>query len=142
MAGGRRPGYDYGRSVETSLAFLRNDSQHTVGRGGRLIPLVPCVGNHEVDGGYGRTRTAAPLFYALFDGLFPDTGYTALDFGDYPSLVLLDTGHTSAGGGDQADWLAGAPRARKDHPHLVVVNHVPATRRSAGGRGRSAARGR
>ena len=37
----------------------------------------------------------APFFYALFDGLFPETGFATLDFGDYLSLVLLDTGHTS-----------------------------------------------
>ena len=119
-------GYDNGRSVETSLAFLRNYSRHMVGRGGRLIPLVPCIGNHEVDGGYGKGRDKAPFFYALFDGLYPETGYTALDFGDYLSLILLDTGHTSPVGGDQTDWLGKALRERKDHPHVMVVNHVPA----------------
>ena len=89
-------GYDNGRSVEISLTFLRNYSKHMVGKNGRLIPLVTCIGNHEVDGGYGKTRDKAPFDYALFDGLFADTGYTTLDFGDYLSLVLLDTGHTSA----------------------------------------------
>ncbi len=119
-------GYDNGRSVETSLAFVRNYSKHMVGRNGRLIPLVTCIGNHEVDGGYNKGRDKAPFYYALFDGLFPETGYNTLDFGDYLSLVLLDTGHTSAIGGDQADWLEQALKARKDHPHTVVVNHVPA----------------
>jgi hypothetical protein len=119
-------GYDNGRSVEVSLAFIRNYSRHMVGRGGRLIPLVPCIGNHEVDGGYAKGRDRAPFFYALFDGLFPDTGYAALDFGDYLSLVLLDTGHTSPIGGAQADWLEGVLRARQDRPHVFVVNHVPA----------------
>jgi acid phosphatase type 7 len=119
-------GYDNGRSVEVSLAFLRNYSKHMVGRDGRLIPLVTCIGNHEVDGGYGKPRAKAPFFYALFDGLYTDTGYTTLDFGDYLSLVLLDTGHTSAIGGDQAAWLEQALKARRDHPHVFVVNHVPA----------------
>jgi hypothetical protein len=119
-------GYDNGRSVSTSLAFLRNYSKHMVGRDGRLIPLVACLGNHEVDGGYGKPRAKAPFFYALFDGLYTDTGYTTLDFGDYLSLVLLDTGHTSAIGGDQAAWLEQALKARRDHPHVFVVNHVPA----------------
>jgi hypothetical protein len=119
-------GYDNGRSVEVSLAFLRNYSKHMVGKGGRLIPLVPCIGNHEVDGGYGKGRDKAPFFYALFDGLFPDTGFNTLDFGDYLSLVLLDTGHTSPIGGDQTDWLEKTLKARKDHPHTLVVGHVPA----------------
>jgi hypothetical protein len=119
-------GYDNGRSVATSLAFLRNYSQHMVGRDGRLIPLVACLGNHEVDGGYNMPRSKAPFFYALFDGLYPDHGFAALDFGDYLSLVLLDTGHTTPVAGAQADWLEKALKARKDHPNVFVVNHVPA----------------
>jgi acid phosphatase type 7 len=119
-------GYDNGRSVEISLAFLRNYSKHMVGRGGRLIPLVACIGNHEVDGGYGKKREKAPFFYSLFDGLYPDTGYATLDLGEYLSLVLLDTNHTSPIGGDQADWLEKTLKARKDHPNVMVVNHVPA----------------
>jgi Purple acid Phosphatase, N-terminal domain/Calcineurin-like phosphoesterase len=119
-------GYDNGRSVEISLAFLRNYSKQMIGRDGRLIPMVACIGNHEVDGGYNKPRAKAPFFYALFDGLFPETGYAALDFGDYLSLILLDTGHTSSIGGDQADWLDKALQARQERPHVFVVNHVPA----------------
>jgi hypothetical protein len=119
-------GYDNGRSVEVSLAFLRSYSKHMVGRDGRLIPLVPCIGNHEVDGGYHQPRAKAPFFYALFDGLFRETGYAALDFGNYLSLVLLDTGHTSPIDGAQAEWLAKTLRVQADHPHVIVVNHVPA----------------
>jgi acid phosphatase type 7 len=119
-------GYDNGRSVEVSLAFLRNYSKHMVGRDGRLIPMITCIGNHEVDGGYAKPRAKAPFFYALFDGLYPDTSHATLDFGDYLSLVLLDTGHTSAIGGDQAAWLDKTLQARKDHPNVFVINHVPA----------------
>jgi hypothetical protein len=119
-------GYDNGRSVATSLAFVRNYSRHMVGRGGRLIPLVACIGNHEVDGGYGKPRARAPFFYALFGGLYPETGFATLDFGDYLSLVLLDTGHTTPIGGEQSAWLEKTLRARADHPNVVVVNHVPA----------------
>jgi hypothetical protein len=119
-------GYDDGKSVEVSLAFLRNYSKNMVGRDGRLIPLVTCIGNHEVDGGYNKPRAKAPFFYALFDGLFSETGYATLDFGEYLSLVLLDTGHTSAIGGEQADWLGKALKERAERPHVFVVNHVPA----------------
>jgi hypothetical protein len=119
-------GYDNGRSVAVSLAFLRNYSKHMIGRNGRLIPMVACIGNHEVDGGYNKPRAKAPFFYALFDGLYKDTGFATLDFGDYLSLVLLDTGHTTPIAGAQTDWLEKTLRARADHPHLFVVNHVPA----------------
>ena len=119
-------GYDNGKSVAISLAFLRNYSQHMVGRDGRLIPMVACIGNHEVDGGYNQPRGKAPFFYALFDGLYPETGFATLDFGDYLSLVLLDTGHTSPIGGAQADWLDKTLKSRAEHPNVFVVNHVPA----------------
>ncbi len=119
-------GYDNGRSVAISLAFVRNYSKHMIGRDGRLIPLVACIGNHEVDGGYNKPRARAPFFYALFDGLYPETGFATLDFGDYLSLVLLDTGHTTPIAGAQTDWLEKTLRARADHPNVVVVNHVPA----------------
>jgi hypothetical protein len=119
-------GYDNGRSVEVSLAFLRNYSKHMRGRDSRLIPLLATIGNHEVDGGYGQPRAKAPFFYALFDGLYRETSFATLDFGDYLSLVLLDTGHTSSIGGEQADWLEKMLQARADRPNVIVVNHVPA----------------
>lgn len=119
-------GYDNGKSVEISLAFIRNYSKHMLGRNGRLIPLVACLGNHEVDGGYDEPRSKAPFFYALFDGLFTDTGFASLDFGDYLSLILLDTGHTTPIAGEQTAWLEKTLRERADCPHVIVANHVPA----------------
>jgi hypothetical protein len=119
-------GYDNGRSIEVSQAFLRNYSKHMVTRDGRLIPMLTCIGNHEVDGGYDKPRSKAPFFYSLFDGLYPETGFACLDFGDYLSLVLLDTNHTTPIGGAQTDWLEKTLKARADHPNVFVVNHVPA----------------
>jgi hypothetical protein len=119
-------GYDNGRSVETSLAFLRNYSKHMVGKNGRLIPLIACIGNHEVDGGYNKTRDKAPFFFALFDGLYRDVSYATLDFGDYLSLVLLDTNHIAPIPGDQTAWLERTLKQRVEHPNVIVVNHVPA----------------
>ena len=118
--------YENGRSASTFLAFLRNYSKHMISRDGRLIPMLACLGNHEVDGGYHQPRSKAPFFYAFFDGLFSDTGYATLDFGDYLSLVLLDSGHTSEIAGEQTDWLKRTLKARVDHPNVMVVNHVPA----------------
>lgn len=118
-------GYDNGRSVEVSLAFLRNYSKHMVTRDGLLIPMVTCIGNHEVNGGYGQTRDRAPFYYALFDGLYPETGYATLDFGDYLSLILLDTGHTTPVAGEQTAWLEKVLKERRGHPHVIPVGHVP-----------------
>ena len=119
-------GYDDGRKVETSMAFIRNYSKTMIGRDGRLIPMVTCIGNHEVDGGYNKPREKAPFFYALFDGLYSEKSYATLDFGDYLSLVLLDTDHTTPIEGEQTDWLEKTLKERVSHPNVMVVNHVPA----------------
>jgi hypothetical protein len=119
-------GYDNGKSVNTSLDFICNYSKSMIARDGRLIPLLACLGNHEVDGGYGKPREKAPFFYALFDGLFSQTSYGCLDFGNYLSLVLLDTGHNSPIGGEQAHWLEQTLKQRVDNPNVFAVNHVPA----------------
>jgi hypothetical protein len=126
--------YENGRDPQRFLEFLENYS-NDLRNGDRLVPLVGCLGNHEVDGGYEKSREGAPFFYAVFDGLFPDTGYTALDFGQYMSLVLLDSGHTSDIGGEQTDWLARVLKEREECPNVFVVNHVPAypSHRSFGG---------
>jgi hypothetical protein len=119
-------GYDNGTSAKTAVTFLQNYSKHMIDPKGRLIPLVSCLGNHEVKGGYKGKRESATYYLPLFDGLYKDTTYNALDFGDYLSLVLLDSGHVSPIGGAQADWLEGALKQRQDRPHLLVANHVPA----------------
>ncbi|MBX9623350.1 MAG: metallophosphoesterase family protein [Gemmataceae bacterium] len=119
-------GYDNGRSAKTAIAFLQNYSRTMVDTRGRLIPLVAGIGNHEVDGGYAKPRANAPFFLALFDGLYPDRTYATLDFGDYLSLVLLDSGHVEPIGGAQADWLETALEDRQGRPHLIAANHVPA----------------
>jgi hypothetical protein len=119
-------GYDNGISADTSIRFLRNYSKHLVDSQGRLIPLVVGIGNHEIVGGYGGARSAAPFFFALHDGLYPETSYNVLDFGDYMSIVLLDTGHQSPIGGEQTSWLEKTLAARVDCPNLLVFNHVPA----------------
>lgn len=119
-------GYDNGRSAGTAINFLRNYAKHMIDPKGRLIPLVTCIGNHEVVGGYNGKRADATFYLPLFDGLYRDTTYATLDFGDYLSLVLLDTGHVSPIGGEQTDWLQNALAEREGRRHLFVANHVPA----------------
>ena len=118
-------GYDDGKKVEQSLGFVRNYSRHMIDTQGRLIPMVVCLGNHEVNGGYGKSRNDAPFFFALHDGLYAERSYATLDFGDYLSLVLLDSGHCAAIDGEQTAWLDKVLTERAERPHLFAVNHVP-----------------
>jgi hypothetical protein len=119
-------GYDNGTNATVARGFIRNYSQTMTDSEGRLIPMVVCIGNHEVRGGYNGMRENAPFFFALFDGMYAEKTYHALDFGDYLSLVLLDTGHIARIAGEQTDWLDQTLRERTERPHLIVVNHVPA----------------
>jgi hypothetical protein len=117
--------YDNGIAPKTTIEWLRNYSRYMIDTRGLMIPMVVTIGNHEVRGGYNKLRKDAPMYLALFDGLFPETTYATLDFGQYLSLVLLDTGHISKVAGEQTDWLDQQLKDRQDHPHLIVVNHVP-----------------
>jgi hypothetical protein len=118
--------YDNGKSPKTFLAFLENYSRHMVDPKGRLIPMLSCLGNHEVAGGYKAKREDAPQFLSVFDGIFAETTYGVVDIGDYLSLVLLDTGHIAPIAGEQTEWLGRALAERQERRHLIVANHVPA----------------
>jgi acid phosphatase type 7 len=118
--------YDNGKSPETFLQFLRNYRAHMVDPAGRLIPMIACIGNHEVDGSYGQERSDSPNYLSVFDGFYSERTFGVFDVGDYLSLVLLDTDHIASVEGEQTDWLARTLAERQDRPHLIVANHVPA----------------
>jgi hypothetical protein len=105
-------------------AFLRS-LQRTIGQDGRLIPLLPLVGNHDVNKLINRTEKPE-LFYEIFT--FPEMGkaYRSLDFGDYLSLVMLDTEHTWPVEGDQTVWLENTLKAKQSFPYLVAAYHIAA----------------
>lgn len=103
---------------------------------GRVIPIVVGIGNHEVQGGFYRSypeyeetdewrSRIAPFFYSLF--AFPgQPGYGVLDFGDYLSLIVLDTDHTNSVTDVQAVWLEEVLAAREHVTHVIPVYHVTA----------------
>jgi len=117
--------YDNGKTPDVFHQFLKNYSSTMVDSRGRLIPLVSCMGNHEVSTSTNAKRKHAASYLPLFDGLYTDTTYGVLDIGDYMSLVLLDSGHVSPADGEQTSWLETTLKERQDRPHLLVANHVP-----------------
>lgn len=119
--------YSNNRDVNQEIAFYRDWAAGMVTPDGRHIPMVAAIGNHEVDGAYGQTREKASFFFSLFDTwAHPEVGaYRALDFGDYLSLVLLDTDHTCPVAA-QTEWLRETLAARARVPHVFPVYHVPA----------------
>ncbi len=102
---------------------------------GFILPVVVAIGNHEVLAGYhyghlGYEETddwrmrLAPFFYQLF--AFPgQPGYNVLDFGNYLSLVILDSDHSNPTDGAQVPWLDRVLRERRHVPHVFPVYHFP-----------------
>ena len=107
------------------LTWLIIWKQHMVTNEGFLIPMLAAIGNHDTDGKDGQTPKQAPFFYFLFP--FPgEQGYNVLDFGDYLSIIALDTGHTHPIPGAQTFWLYQALQSRWQMPHKFAFYHVPA----------------
>lgn len=107
----------------------------------RLIPVLVTVGNHEVQGGYfdkiekaahkpyardddaGRLK-ASPYFLTFF-AMPGQPGYNVLDFGDYLSILMLDSDHLNPVGGVQAAWLDDVLAKRARVPFIFPSYHVP-----------------
>ena len=118
--------------------FFRSLGRDLVTTDGRHIPVIVCLGNHDVNReeqwilndnalpqDADARRAMAPYFLASWP--FPgERGYGVLDVGDYLSFVLLDTNHLNAVDGPQLDWLRTTLSARRNVPHLFPVYHVPA----------------
>lgn len=107
----------------------------------RVIPMLASIGNHEVYGGYywrderrpenlrysdtdDWKMGAAPYYFSLFasPGL---PGYGVIDFGDYMSVLLLDTDHANPVE-KQNDWIESTLSDRQNVRHVFPNYHVPA----------------
>ena len=124
--------YSDGGDVAQEMAFWNMYHRAAQTPEGRLIPFVAGIGNHEVQGGYwkpGKTfeqmRERAPFFYALFGGLYRAEEPVALDFGDYLSLLMLDSQHVIPME-KQNGWLARNLEARNQVPWVFASWHVAA----------------
>lgn len=114
-----------GQKLDRWLEWLIAWKEDMVTPDGRLIPMLPVLGNHDTSGRFDQTPKQAPFFYALF--AMPGVqGYNVLDFGNYMSIMLLDSGHTHPISGHQSEWLASELAQRQQVPHVFAIYHVPA----------------
>lgn len=119
--------YANGVDPDKWVDYLQLWREHMITADGRSIPMLCTIGNHEVEGSYGQEKEQAPFFYALFGPLYPNRGaYNTLDFSDYLSLILLDSGHTARHAGQQTKWLDQALTERADFMFRYTAYHVPA----------------
>ncbi|MCA9161343.1 MAG: metallophosphoesterase family protein [Pirellulaceae bacterium] len=92
-----------------------SDHELTVTPSGRLLPLIPARGNHDV----------GPIFNEVFDFPEDDANYYALAIGPQVRFVTLNS-ETSIGG-DQAKWLEDELKGSRDrYRWLVAQYHRPA----------------
>ncbi len=101
-----------------SATMIRDD--------GTMIPLLPVIGNHDVNGRYSQTPKQAETFYTLFSTLPGPQGYALVDFSNYLSIFLLDSGHTHAIDGAQTAWLNEELSKREGQKYKIALYHVPA----------------
>ena len=107
------------------ITFFKAWSNEMITPDGYTIPIVPVIGNHDVNGRYGQLPDQAVYFYTFFP--FPEMkGFHALDIGNYFSLIILDSGHTNHIYGKQSQWLEQTLKERKSIPHKFAAYHVPA----------------
>ncbi len=96
---------------------------------GLIIPFMPGFGNHEADSGWSgslyRDKAYLPLLFS-----FPNqadypreaSGFGYIQFGDYFTLILLDSYHTN----DiepQTTWLLDMQSVFQETTHIVPVYH-------------------
>ncbi len=106
-------------------SWVRDWSQLMVTEEGRRIPVIPAVGNHEIDGAsYHASREEVPFYFDSF--LLPgNEKYFTLDYGPDLTLLTLDSDHTSeVYDSPQYDWLNKTlPAIESDW--IVTQYHVP-----------------
>ena len=99
--------------------FLRDWKERMIAPDGRIIPFLLLPGNHDI------SSKAPDLFFKLFD--FPEKKlYREISFGNYLSLLLLDTGHLSPIKGEQTLFLQNSLKQNRDKPYLIPVYHIAA----------------
>lgn len=115
------------------ISFFQGIKSTLISEEGRVVPIIAGIGNHEVQNMFTYRNDSylhwdqfrlryAPYFFRLF--AFPGLpGFDVLDFGDYMSLIILDSMHAN----DpeyQYEWLDETLNARREVNHVFPNYHV------------------
>lgn len=113
-----------GWEIKRWRTFLKEWKQQMVTSDGRMIPLVPVLGNHDVKGTMLSLMQQHFLFYELFAMPEKGTPYRAFDAGNYLSLFLLDSGHSFHVDGMQSKWLREVLSQRENVAYKMAAYHI------------------
>ena len=115
-----------GWEVKRWRTFLKEWNTQMVTSDGRLIPIVPVIGNHDIQPLSLSPKHHHYLFYDLFAMPEKGTSYRVFDVGDYLSLFLLDTEHSYHIEGMQSKWLKNVLSERENISCKMAVYHIGA----------------
>ena len=128
------------RNVRREETWFETITKSLITPDRRLIPVVVAIGNHEVFSTsgfatpaaadsvtkkYGVSHGDSPYYSALI-AMPRNHRYGVVDFGDYLSVLLLNSDHTAEVPGEQTRWLASTLEERRDRPYVFPIYHVPA----------------
>jgi hypothetical protein len=115
-----------GWEIKRWRTFLKEWKKQMVTSDGRMIPIVPVLGNHDVKASTMKPMSHHFLFYELFAMPEKGTPYRVLDAGNYLSLFLLDSGHSFHIEGQQTQWLKQVLSERENTFYKMAAYHVAA----------------
>lgn len=110
-------------AVDKWDTWLNYYSEEMVTPDGYTIPAIFAIGNHEVDGGFGKTKAEAPFFFGFF-GQDADKTYFTRRLARDAVIFVLDSGHV-ASHKEQADWLKETFPEFDDVAFKAAIYHVP-----------------
>jgi hypothetical protein len=105
--------------------WLNMMAESLVGKGGRIVPMVLAIGNHEVSKDVAESEPGerrAPFYY----GFYPQGGKSHFSrrFGPNLAIVCLDSEHIVPVEA-QTEWLKNTLQSYADVPFVCPVYHVP-----------------
>jgi acid phosphatase type 7 len=112
--------------VKRWRTFFKEWGAQMVTSEGRMIPLMPVLGNHDIKAVALKQKSKDFLFYQQFALQEEGVPYRVLDAGDYLSLFLLDSGHSYHIAGKQTLWLKKHLSSRENIAYKMAVYHVSA----------------
>lgn len=110
-------------SVGKWVDFFVEWQKSMIAEGGRMIPVAPLVGNHDVTS-VDRAEHGKNAFYLKFFPSEQGLTYNTIEIAGTVSLFLLDTGHLFSVEGEQVRWLEEEFK-KKDHiSWKIPIYHV------------------
>ena len=113
-----------GWEIKRWRTFLKEWTAQMVTADGRMIPIMPVLGNHDIKATALEPLSQQFLFYELFALQEKGIPFRVLDAGNYLSLFLLDTGHSYHIGGQQAKWLKQNLASRENVAYKMAAYHI------------------